>query len=74
MPAKRDRQQDGSAQKKSSANSGQKKGVVRQFPSREQRQQKEPEPPFPKQHQPKPGLESKLQPKPKYSAPAYRGS
>jgi len=74
MAAKRDRQQDGSAQKKSSANSGQKKGVVRQFPSREQRQQKEPEPPFPKQHQPKPGLESKLQPKPKYSAPAYRGS
>jgi NAD(P)-dependent dehydrogenase (short-subunit alcohol dehydrogenase family) len=76
MPAKRERQQDTTAQKKSSpgkaAQSG--KGEVRQFPAPQQRQRKEPEPPFPKQHQPKPGLEAKLEPRPKYSAPAYRGS
>jgi NAD(P)-dependent dehydrogenase (short-subunit alcohol dehydrogenase family) len=33
---------------------------------------KEPKPPFPKQHQQAPGLESKLEPKPRYEAEAYR--
>lgn len=36
--------------------------------------QKEPKPPFPKQHQPKPGLESELDPRPRYEAPRYRPS
>ncbi len=36
--------------------------------------QKEPKPPFPKQHQDKPGVEADLKPRPKYKAPLYRGS
>jgi NAD(P)-dependent dehydrogenase (short-subunit alcohol dehydrogenase family) len=75
MPPKREPQQEPSVHKKSSdTKAPQKKGEVRQFPAREQRQQKEPEPPFPKQHQPKPGLESKLKPRPRYSAPMYHGA
>ncbi len=50
------------------------------FPNRERgpaqakAQQKEPEPPFPKQHQQHPGIEGKLEPRPHYEAPHYRGS
>jgi NAD(P)-dependent dehydrogenase (short-subunit alcohol dehydrogenase family) len=36
--------------------------------------QKQPKPPFPKQHQEKPGIESKIKPRPEYEAPLYRGS
>lgn len=37
-------------------------------------QDKEPKPPFPKQHQPSPGLESKLDPRPRYQAEDYRAA
>lgn len=36
--------------------------------------QKQPKPPFPKQHQEKPGDESSLKPRPRYKAPLYKGS
>lgn len=36
--------------------------------------QKQPKPPFPKQHQEKPGDESELRPRPRYKAPLYKGS
>jgi NAD(P)-dependent dehydrogenase (short-subunit alcohol dehydrogenase family) len=36
--------------------------------------QKQPKPPFPKQHQEKPGDESSLKPRPRYKAPRYNGS
>lgn len=42
--------------------------------SREQTVQKQPMPPFPKQHQDKPGIESKLDPRPRYHAPSYRAA
>ena len=35
---------------------------------------KQPKPPFPKQHQEKPGLESQLEPRPRYNASSYKGS
>jgi len=34
--------------------------------------QRQPKPPFPRQHQPSPGLESKLKPRPRFLASAYR--
>ena len=36
--------------------------------------QREPVPPFPKQHQEKPGIESKLDPRPRYQAEDYRAA
>jgi NAD(P)-dependent dehydrogenase (short-subunit alcohol dehydrogenase family) len=36
--------------------------------------QKQPKPPFPKQHQEKPGDDSSLKPRPRYKAPLYKGS
>jgi NAD(P)-dependent dehydrogenase (short-subunit alcohol dehydrogenase family) len=36
--------------------------------------QKEPRPPFPRQHQASPGLESELDPQPRYKAPLYRAA
>src|SRR5689334_15358762 len=53
--------------------SAQKKGKIMPFQSKA-RIQKEPKPPFPKQHQPHPGLEAKVKPRPRYKAPLYKGS
>lgn len=36
--------------------------------------QRQPKPPFPKQHQPHPGVEAKVEPRPKYKAPRYQGA
>ncbi len=49
------------------------KGKVVEFGNKP-RTQKEPKPPFPKQHQQKPGIEAKIEPRPKYEAPHYRGA
>jgi NAD(P)-dependent dehydrogenase (short-subunit alcohol dehydrogenase family) len=38
------------------------------------KRQREPKPPFPKQHLRRPGLESELKPKPRFSAPLYAGA
>ena len=50
------------------------KGKVMSFGSRTKTRQKEPKPPFPKQHQPHPGIEADVEPRPKYEAPLYRGA
>jgi NAD(P)-dependent dehydrogenase (short-subunit alcohol dehydrogenase family) len=50
------------------------KGKVMSFDSRTKAQQKEPKPPFPKQHQPHPGIEAEVKPRPKYQAPLYQGA
>jgi len=50
------------------------KGKVMSFENRRKAQQKEPKPPFPKQHQPHPGIEADVTPRPKYKAPLYRGA
>ena len=50
------------------------KGKVMSFENRRKTQQKEPKPPFPKQHQPHPGIEADVEPRPKYEAPLYRGA
>ena len=50
------------------------KGKVMSFENRRKAQQKEPKPPFPKQHQPHPGIEADVNPRPKYEAPLYRGA
>jgi len=50
------------------------KGKVMSFENRRKAQQKEPKPPFPKQHQPHPGIEADVKPRPKYEAPFYRGA
>lgn len=50
------------------------KGKVMSFEARTKGQQREPKPPFPKQHQPHPGIEADVEPRPKYKAPLYRGA
>jgi NAD(P)-dependent dehydrogenase (short-subunit alcohol dehydrogenase family) len=45
-----------------------------QFARKTSGEQKEPKPPFPKQHQPRPGIEADIEPRPKYEAPLYRGA
>jgi NAD(P)-dependent dehydrogenase (short-subunit alcohol dehydrogenase family) len=50
------------------------KGKVMSFDNRTKSRQKEPKPPFPKQHQPHPGIEADVEPRPKYEAPLYRGA
>lgn len=50
------------------------KGNVVAFRKGKQAEQKEPKPPFPKQHQQRPGLEARITPRPKYKAPLYRGA
>ena len=50
------------------------KGKLMAFASKGKAQQKEPKPPFPKQHQPHPGIEADVEPRPKYKAPLYRGA
>ena len=50
------------------------KGKLMPFKTRTKNQQKEPKPPFPKQHQSHPGIEAEVQPRPKYDAPLYRGA
>jgi len=50
------------------------KGKVMQFARKTSGEQKEPKPPFPKQHQPRPGIEADIEPRPKYEAPLYRGA
>jgi NAD(P)-dependent dehydrogenase (short-subunit alcohol dehydrogenase family) len=49
------------------------KATVVEF-GKKSRPQKEPKPPFPKQHQQKPGIEAEVEPRPKYEAPLYRGA
>src|SRR3954452_15671361 len=48
------------------------RATVHEFPSG--KRQKEPKPPFPKQHQEKPGIEAEIEPRPHYKAPLYKGS
>jgi hypothetical protein len=50
------------------------KGKLMAFETKGKAQQKEPKPPFPKQHQPHPGIEADVEPRPKYKAPLYRGA
>ena len=53
----------------------QSKGKLMAFETKSSKiQQKEPKPPFPKQHQPHPGIEADVEPRPKYKAPLYRGA
>ncbi len=55
--------------------SGRKRAQIHQFPGRaEQGKQKEPKPPFPKQHQKRPGLEEPIEPRPRYKALLYRAA
>lgn len=49
-------------------------GKVVAFEKKDRGQQREPKPPFPKQHQPRPGIEAKVSPRPRYKAPMYRGA
>src|SRR6476661_5212251 len=60
------------AQKKTSK--PESKGKVMAFERKTIGDQKEPKPPFPKQHQPRPGIEADMEPRPKYEAPLYRGA
>src|SRR5258708_39432441 len=60
------------AQKKTSK--PESKGKLMSFERKTKGQQKEPKPPFPKQHQPRPGIEGEIEPRPKYKAPLYRGA
>jgi len=60
------------AQKKTSKSES--KGKLMQFARKANGEQKEPKPPFPKQHQPRPGIEADVEPRPKYKAPLYRGA
>lgn len=46
--------------------------MVKTAPARPE--DREPKPPFPRQHQDKPGLESELDPRPNYQAPLYRAA
>src|SRR5438270_10665495 len=50
------------------------KGKLMTFATKGKAQQKEPKPPFPKQHQSHPGIEADVEPRPKYKAPLYRGA
>jgi NAD(P)-dependent dehydrogenase (short-subunit alcohol dehydrogenase family) len=50
------------------------KGKLMSFERKAKGQQKEPKPPFPKQHQSRPGSEADIEPRPKYKAPLYRGA
>ncbi|MCU1331385.1 MAG: Short-chain dehydrogenase/reductase [Candidatus Angelobacter sp.] len=50
------------------------KGKVMAFERKTKSEQKEPKPPFPKQHQPHPGIEAEVEPRPRYEAPLYRGA
>ena len=59
-------------QKKTS--SPESKGRLMAFARKTRGDQKEPKPPFPKQHQPRPGIEADVEPRPKYKAPLYRGA
>jgi NAD(P)-dependent dehydrogenase (short-subunit alcohol dehydrogenase family) len=65
------------AQKKASKSESKKsesKGKVMAFERKIKSEQKEPKPPFPKQHQPHPGIEANVTPRPEYKAPLYRGA
>jgi NAD(P)-dependent dehydrogenase (short-subunit alcohol dehydrogenase family) len=63
------------AQKTNQNRSSSKKAQVHEFPAQEARgKQKEPKPPFPKQHQARPGLEAEIEPRPRYRAPMYRAA
>jgi NAD(P)-dependent dehydrogenase (short-subunit alcohol dehydrogenase family) len=59
-------------QKKTS--SPESKGRLMAFARKTRGDQKEPKPPFPKQHQPRPGIEADVEPRPKYKALLYRGA
>src|SRR5512140_1541570 len=50
------------------------KGKLMAFERKTRGEQREPKPPFPKQHQPRPGIEADVVPRPKYKAPLYRGA
>jgi len=49
-------------------------GKLVAFEKKDRGRQREPKPPFPKQHQPHPGIEAKIAPRPRYKAPMYRGA
>ena len=49
-------------------------GKLVAFAKKDRGQQREPRPPFPKQHQPHPGIEAKITPRPRYKAQMYRGA
>jgi hypothetical protein len=56
------------------ATKSQARGQLVAFEKRAKGEQKEPKPPFPKQHQQRPGIEAKVDPRPQYKAPLYRGA
>jgi NAD(P)-dependent dehydrogenase (short-subunit alcohol dehydrogenase family) len=56
------------------ASKSESKGKLMAFETKRKAQQKEPKPPFPKQHQPHPGIEADVEPRPKYKAALYRGA
>ena len=68
------KQSAGKAQKGSQAQKGGGRSERDGQPPASQRQQQEPQSPFPAQHQPKPGLEAELTPAPRYQAPLYQGA
>ena len=55
-------------------NGKQEKGKVVAFSKETKSPQREPKPPFPKQHQQHPGLEAEVDPRPRYEAPRYKGA
>src|ERR1700757_719888 len=60
------------AQKKTSKSAA--KGKLMAFERKTGGNQREPKPPFPRQHQSRPGIEAEVEPRPQYEAPLYRGA
>src|SRR5438270_14003516 len=52
----------------------QEKGKLVAFTNASKSPQREPKPPFPKQHQEHPGLEAEVEPRPRYEASRYKGA
>jgi len=59
---------------KSESRKPESRGKLMAFATKTKGEQKEPKPPFAKQHQPHPGIEADVKPLPKYEAPLYRGA
>src|SRR5438270_12352745 len=62
------------ATQKKGAAKQEKKGKLMAFSKEAKSPQREPKPPFPKQHQERPGLEAEIKPRPKYQGPLYKGA
>ncbi|PYP92687.1 MAG: short-chain dehydrogenase [Candidatus Angelobacter sp. Gp1-AA117] len=62
------------ATQKKGAAKQEKKGKLVAFSKEPKSPQREPKPPFPKQHQEHPGLEAEVEPRPRYEASRYKGA